>query len=159
MGPRSAEQRNSMSVTIAGASVAPTMNAVVIRSLRHRAAVLRQQSVVLRSESKKAIAANRELRAQHRALLSGMRETTRRSLRRIIRSKLFLTALPSDSVPIIVGGPGQGGLCDVCERPLRATQLVMAVPAEETFAHLHADCFLLWDDERRKAARGVNGTA
>ena len=122
-----------------GASVASTMNAVVIRSLRHRAAVLRQKSELLRSKSKKAIAASRELRSQHRALLSGMRETTQRYLRRIIRSKLFLRALPSDSVPIIVAVP-------------------VAMPAEETFAHLHAGCFLLWDAERRKAARGRSPT-
>jgi len=34
-------------------------------------------------------------------------------------------------------------------RPLLSAQMVMAVPSGDDLVHFHADCFMLWDDERR----------
>lgn len=76
----------------------------------------------------------------------------------MIRRKLFAGVLPSHSVPIIVGRPGEGGSCDVCGQPLLTTHLVMEAPAGESFVHLHADCFMLWN-EVRSPGRSLRGVA
>lgn len=72
-------------------------------------------------------------------------------LRHLVRIKLRRGVLPYESAPRLFGGPGAGGSCGVCDLPLVAKQLVMAVPMNGSFVELHADCFMLWDDERRYA--------
>jgi len=37
----------------------------------------------------------------------------------------------------------------IVTRPLLSAQMVMAVPSGDDLVHFHADCFMLWDDERR----------
>jgi hypothetical protein len=68
-----------------------------------------------------------------------------------LRWKLCTGRLPSASAPRIYGAPGIGGDCDACDQLLEHTQLVMSVPwpSQKTFAHLHADCYMLWERERR----------
>ena len=110
------------------------------------------------------IADCQKLRDERRELFACVRQIAREqvqgSLRRIIGRKLLAGELPLESVPILSGGPGQGGMCDVCERPLRPTHPVVAVPcAGETFVHLHADCFMLWDGERHKFTRVASSAA
>ena len=86
-----------------------------------------------------------------------LRHRVHGSLRRIICWKLLAGRLPLDSAPTLIAHPGTGDLCGVCERPLRPAHMVVDVPSGETFVHLHADCFVLWDDERRKVASLVTG--
>ena len=68
-----------------------------------------------------------------------------------IRWKLCTGRLPYASAPRIYGAPGSGGPCDACDQLLEPMQLVISIPwtSEKTFAHLHADCFMLWERERR----------
>ena len=69
-----------------------------------------------------------------------------------LRWKLCTGRLPYANAPRIYGAPGSGGWCDACDQLLEPTQLVMSIPwpSEKTFAHLHADCFMLWERERRE---------
>ena len=71
---------------------------------------------------------------------------TARQLQVIVRQKLNADRLPCDSAARIYGASGVGGICDVCDKLLSPTQLVMSVPwpRQQTFAHLHADCFIAW---------------
>ena len=67
-----------------------------------------------------------------------------------IRWKLSTGRLPNVNVPEIYAGPGSGGCCDACDELLAPAQLVIAIPwsSEKTFVHLHARCFVVWNDER-----------
>jgi hypothetical protein len=68
-----------------------------------------------------------------------------------LRWKLCTGHLPYANAPRIYGAPGIRVFCDACDTVLAPTQLVMSIPwpSEKTFAHLHADCFMLWKRERR----------
>ena len=72
----------------------------------------------------------------------------------VIQQRVELDQLPAMSAPRIYGAPGIGGYCDACDQELLATQLVMSVPwpRRKTFAHLHADCFMLWNAVIRNGA-------
>ena len=73
----------------------------------------------------------------------------------VIARNLRAGRLPPCSVPIIKGGPGDGGNCDGCGKPLTSAQLVMAIPSsEQMFAHLHADCFSVWNAIRPHTGGG-----
>jgi hypothetical protein len=55
------------------------------------------------------------------------------------------------SAPRIFGAPGTGEQrCGACELVLDAVHLVMLIPSPEdkTFIKVHADCFMLWNEER-----------
>ena len=79
-----------------------------------------------------------------------LKENQAARLARIIGQKLNTGRLPQTSVPRIYGAPGVGGVCDACDKSLAPTQLVMSVPwpSRRTFAHLHADCFMAWNEVR-----------
>ena len=66
-----------------------------------------------------------------------------------IRWKLCTGRLPNVNVPEIYAAPGSGGYCDACDELLAPPQFVIAIPwsSEKTFAHLHARCYVLWNDE------------
>ena len=116
--------------------------------------ILFQTSGTLRSEIGALRAQRRALVSQRRELASHIREESRpyiqASLRRIIRWKLLAGRLPRDSASILSGRPGTGERCVACDLPLDSTQLVMEVPWGDAPVHFHANCFMLWDDERRK---------
>jgi len=111
---------------------------------------LRVESLSLQAAWTSAIRKNRELRSENRSLVSQTHELTRlyvqAGLRRAIRRKLVAGRLPYDRAASVVGAPGTGGACD---RPLLSAQMVMAVPSGDHLVQLHADSFMLWDDERR----------
>lgn len=68
-----------------------------------------------------------------------------------IRRKLSDGRLPYQRAATIFGGPGRGGHCEGCDAPLLRTQLVMEIPRrDEPLAHLHGDCFQLWEVLRRE---------
>ena len=128
------------------------MNTEAVKLLTGRADFLRLASLALVSASQVTRRDSRELRSRHRLLVAWMGRRTNEyveaRLRRIIRSKLFLGLLPYNRATIIYGGRGEGGTCNVCKLPLMAAQLVMDVPFGKTLVYLHADCFILWDEER-----------
>lgn len=68
-----------------------------------------------------------------------------------IRWKLCTGRLPNVNAPAIYAAPGSGGCCDACDELLAPTQLTIAIPwsREKTFAHLHARCYMICNDELR----------
>jgi hypothetical protein len=81
------------------------------------------------------------------------------ALRRIIGIKLSNRSLPSDGIPsTIPGRPGDGSVCAACIHTITSRDLMMvisrhgprlSVPNEVRSIRLHADCFELWNEERR----------
>jgi len=71
-----------------------------------------------------------------------------------IAHKLQDGLLPRDSVPKVFGGPGNGQTCDACGASITKEQLGIkgiALPAGGGRPmQLHADCFQIWETERRK---------
>ena len=125
-------------------------DAEAVRSLARRTISLGMQSRDLCLAAVTVIAESQE--ARHRfqcARREYARQCATSGLRRAIRRKLQRGRLPYTSAARLSGGPGGGGACDACDEPLMATQLVMAVPMGARIVRLHADCFLLWDHERR----------
>src|SRR5262245_46936063 len=120
------------------------VTAATIRTREHSLALCKS-SLALMDLSRRTriqILEARRLRAQARPV----RETVRRES--MIARNLRASRLPLSSVPIINGGPGDGGNCDGCRKPLTSAQLVMAIPFERTFVHLHAACFMIWNAMR-----------
>jgi len=73
-------------------------------------------------------------------------------LGRRIAEKLAEGRLPLRRAAVISGGPSDGvGCCDACGSPFYEHQLAMEVPTPRGGSvYLHADCFVLWDDVRRR---------
>ena len=70
----------------------------------------------------------------------------------VIRAKLADGRLPLNSIPRIWGGPGQGEICDACERPVTANEFLMegvSLAEGKKGIHLHSQCFYIWDTLRR----------
>jgi len=128
------------------------MNAEAVRLLAQNAVRLHLQSVDICAASQAIALESRQLRARHRSLVAWMsgrtKEEVEARLRRIIRSKLLIGLLPYHRAITIFGVSGNYGTCDVCGQTLTVAWLVTDVPFDKTFVHLHADCFILWDEER-----------
>ena len=121
-----------------------------VRALAENTVRLQRQAVAVCQDSTIARHLSQQLRAKNQQRMrEHMEERVRRaeSLREQVISRRLLTGrLPRFSAPVIVGEPGAGGNCDGCDKPLTPAQLVMAVPSgEQTFVHLHADCFTIWN--------------
>jgi len=104
---------------------------------RHEAAAQDVSDYLIRS-----LAFQRARQSQLEAFFRGRR----------IAEKLAQGRLPLQRAAVIRGGPSNGtGYCDACASPFYQRQLVMDVPTPRgAFVYLHADCFLLWDDVRRR---------
>ena len=78
------------------------------------------------------------------------------AIRTLIREKLSDGRLPYDSMPRFWGGPGDGEVCDACDKPITKQQLVMEAstlsdrPKDKNPIQFHVPCFEVWNDERRK---------
>ena len=94
------------------------------------------------------------------ALRDAMKRSAFEGLRHIIRVKLRNRSLPHDGIPsTIPGRPGDDSACAVCAHGITTRDLMMVVitrlasqlsaPNKVTSVHLHADCFELWNEERR----------
>ncbi len=96
------------------------------------------------------------------ATIAALRETWRRSasrdpdaLRLLIRLKLADGRLPCRGIPpTIPGVTGDGSICTACDEVLKSDDLMMVVPGaadalDDRPIVLHADCFQLWNQERR----------
>ena len=71
---------------------------------------------------------------------------------RRIADKLADGCLPLKRAAVVAGAPSNGvGSCDACGSPFDRRQLAMEVPTPRGGSvRLHADCFVLWDDVRRR---------
>ena len=128
------------------------VTAATIRRTREHSLALCKSSLALTDLSRRIrieILEARRLRVQTRP----ERETVRRES--IVSRNLRAGRLPLSSVPIINGGPGDGGNCDGCGKPLTSAQLAMAIPLrDQTFVHLHAECFMIWNAIRPHTGEG-----
>jgi hypothetical protein len=74
------------------------------------------------------------------------------TLRALIRTKLADGRLPTEPMPRVWGGPGNGERCDACEKIITSKELIMeGLPAggARSLIQLHVECFYIWDTERR----------
>lgn len=130
------------------------MDVEAVAALAKDTARLCRASVVLRSNCESVVLLSRHQRERHRALCQdySTHRAARRlgKLHRMVKRKLRTGRLPYESVPTILGAPGDGEweACAACDQPLTTRQLVMAVPVCDAFVHLHADCFMVWNEER-----------
>jgi hypothetical protein len=77
----------------------------------------------------------------------------REALRLLIREKLQDSRLPRESAPRVRVSSGDGARCDACGEIITANQVMMEVgiyTGDKKSWCLHADCFMLWDTERRR---------
>jgi len=129
------------------------MDTETVQRLAKNTDRLRAESTVLCSTCESLIALSRQVRGQHRApsqeLAKHHAATHESRLHRAIGRRLQSGRLPQVSAAVISGAPGAGGPCDACDRPLTAPQLVMTVPMGDAVVRLHADCFMVWNEERR----------
>ena len=47
---------------------------------------------------------------------------------------------------------GFGGKCGACDGHMPSTELLRAIPIDETFVYLHADCYAIWQAQCRLRA-------
>lgn len=113
------------------------------RRLVKQSRQLRDRADVLAREAEAAMAALRE----------SMRQSVSEARRRLIQRKLRDGSLPHEDIPATIsGGPGDGSRCGACDQVLTIDGLMMipltGVRGAKPIA-LHADCFELWNEERR----------
>jgi len=75
------------------------------------------------------------------------------AIRTLIRRKLRDGRLPLNSVSRFWGGPADGEICDVCDKPITKQQLVLegiASLRDKRPIHFDVLCFELWSHERRQ---------
>jgi hypothetical protein len=81
---------------------------------------------------------------------------TLEGLRLLILSKLADGRLPMNSIPRVWGGPGNGEICDGCETIVTKDELIMEgspLASGKGPLQFHAQCFWIWEDERRPKLR------
>jgi hypothetical protein len=74
------------------------------------------------------------------------------ALRRLIRIQLAAGRLPLNSLPNVWGGPGNGETCDACGTIVSKREFVMeatSLAGGRKPLRLHAECFWVWEAERR----------
>jgi hypothetical protein len=104
----------------------------------------------------------REAEVALAALRAAMKESASEALRHVIRFKLRDGSLPYDDVPATIPGrPGDDSVCGACDHVVTSRNLMMMVPKQASPLAapnevrpipLHADCFVLWNEERRMSS-------
>jgi hypothetical protein len=76
------------------------------------------------------------------------------ALRTLIALKIQDGRLPHNCAPRVVGGPGHGETCDACGASITREQMAIEGTALAAGGgrplKLHAYCFQIWEQERRK---------
>ena len=126
--------------------------------VRHRAREARENARKLVKEAhqllERADLLMREAEVTMTDLRDAMKQSASEALMRLIQAKLHDGRLPRDEIQDPVPGrPGDGSLCRACEQPISDRQLMMVLPGP-TPLPLHADCFQLWNEERRAFMSG-----
>jgi hypothetical protein len=99
----------------------------------------------------------REAEVTVAALRAAMKESTAEALRLVIRSKLRDGSLPYNDIPATIPGrPGDNSVCGACDHVVTSRTLMMIVARQASPGSapdgpipFHADCFELWNEERR----------
>ena len=84
------------------------------------------------------------------------------SLQLLIRHKLANGTLPTNSIPRVWGGPGNGESCDACEIIITKDEWVIegiSLAEGRKPLQLHVECFHLWELERHAMAPGPRAPA
>ena len=77
-------------------------------------------------------------------------------IRLLIQKKLVAGRLPYNDVPRLLGGPGNGEICDGCEETVTKDQLVLeSLDAAGSGVQFHPSCFQIWEEERRLRLLGA----
>ena len=140
---------------------------IMPEDVRRRARAVRAAAEKLVKQSNELADHADVLMREAEATIAALRDTRRRpatndldALRLAIKLRLADGRLPHQDIPpTISGGPGDGSRCAACDETVRPGDLMMRVPSRarwssaapevETVA-LHADCFQLWNQERRR---------
>ena len=76
------------------------------------------------------------------------------AVRLLIRSKLADGSLPMNGIPKIWGGPGRDEICIACEGSVTKDEFIIEGISLDsgvgTLLRLHAKCFWLWENERKR---------
>ena len=133
--------------------------AMLPAEVRRRALELRAASQRLVKQSGALSDRADVLMREAEALRDEMQQSASEALRRIIGIKLRNRSLPSDGIPSTIPEcPGDGSVCAACTHTITSRDLMMvinrhaprlSVSNEATSIRLHADCFELWNEERR----------
>jgi len=139
--------------------------AMLPEEVRRRARATREAARRLVKESRQIADRADVLIREAEVTVAALRQTWRRSaskdpdaLRLLVRLKLADGRLPHEGIPpAIPGGPGDESVCGVCDQVVTENELMMRVtptassrsPRREAPIVLHADCFQLWNQERR----------
>ena len=134
--------------------------AMLPAEVRRRAQEIRAASQQLMKQSGELTDRADVVMREAEALRDAMKRSAFEGLRHIIRVKLRNRSLPHDGIPsTIPGRPGDDSACAVCAHGITTRDLMMVVitrlasqlsaPNKVTSVHLHADCFELWNEERR----------
>jgi hypothetical protein len=101
----------------------------------------------------------REVEVSVAALRDAMKQSAFETVRHTIRLKLCDGSLPHDGIPATIPGrPGDDSACGACDHIVTSRDLMIVVPRhaaplsaphEATSIAFHADCFRLWNEERR----------
>jgi hypothetical protein len=118
--------------------------------LARRSLTAREHAVVIVEQSQ-------ETRDRNLSLRRDAAQWKRARLVCRIQRGLHRGWLPYASTAVVCGAPGEGGVCDACGAVLLGSQVVMTVPSDKAFVLFHADCFMLWDTERRTNRRALSG--
>jgi hypothetical protein len=114
---------------------------------RDRSAVLQascmhyERSVELCRSARQLVQRNRQNISARRARIEAL---AARRLRRSIDWRITQGLLPAVVPARTIGMRGEGELCDICDRPVTPSQLMMSIAWNSTGAHLHADCYMMW---------------
>jgi hypothetical protein len=121
----------------------------VAQKLVKESGQLQDRADVLMREAEVAVA----------ALRAALKPSAVEALRHVIRSKLRDGNLPYDDIPATIPGrPGDNSVCGACDHVVTSRTLMMVVtrqasplsaPHEVAQIPFHADCFELWNEERR----------
>ena len=69
-----------------------------------------------------------------------------------VGAKLRDGRLPRKSSPKTLGQPGNGKKCGACEEIMLVPLLMMEISSDDNPSiGLHADCYILWNEERHLA--------
>ena len=136
--------------------------AMLPAEVRRRAQEIRAASQKLAKQSGQlhgqADVLMREAEVALAALRDAMKQSASEALRHVIRSRLRDGSLPHDDIPATIPGhPGDDSACGACDHVVTSRDLMMVVTRQASPLSapevmpisFHADCFVLWNEERR----------
>src|SRR5262245_2793926 len=101
-----------------------------------------EQNLAIYKNAQATIQRLQEQGAQGRSTV-GRPQRARGLLHLLISARIDEGRLPDAALRTALAS-GFGGQCEACDSYMPSTQLVKAIPKDETFVYLHADCYAIW---------------